>query len=195
MLAACPAIAKSNPRPRRSIVFLAVTGEEYGMLGSRYWVDHPAWPLARIVANINFDGVGTETFGKVKQVAGIGAEYSDLGDVLRGVAVATGTDLIPDPVPEQGIFYRSDHYSFAKKGIPAINILCGPGGDTRVWLGRVFSWVETSYHQPGDVIGADWEWDGPRTAAVIGMLIGLRVANADRAATWLPTAPFKREPG
>ena len=193
MIAVAGAVAHSGATPRRTLIFLAVTGEEYGMLGSRHWVEHPSWPLAKIAANINFDGVGTEIYGKVKQVAGFGGEYSDLGEVLREVAGATGTEAIPDPVPDQGIFYRSDHYSFAKKGIPPINILGGPGGDTKVWLARVFEWVETSYHQPGDVIGSDWDWDGPRTVAVIGLLIGLRVANGDRMPNWLPSAPFKRE--
>jgi Zn-dependent M28 family amino/carboxypeptidase len=192
MLSIAEAISRSRAKPRRSLIFIAVTGEEYGMLGSRYWVEHPTWPLALIAANINFDGVGSETFGQVKQVAGFGAEYSELGEVLRGVAEATGTDHIADPVPEQGIFYRSDHYSFAKMGIPAINIFGGPGGDTKVWLARLFAWLPKTYHQPGDVISADWNWDGPRTIAVIGMLVGLRVANAEGMPKWLPSAPFKR---
>jgi Zn-dependent M28 family amino/carboxypeptidase len=193
MLAVARAVAGSAHKPRRSFIFVAVTGEEYGMLGSRYWVQHPTWPLAHIAANINFDGVGTETYGPVKQVFGFGAEYSDLAKVLSGVAIAVGAEIIPDPVAEQGIFYRSDQYSFARGGIPAINILGGPGDDTKVWVARIFSWVATSYHQPGDVIRADWDWDGPRTLAVIGLLVALRVANADTAPNWLPSAPFKRE--
>jgi Zn-dependent M28 family amino/carboxypeptidase len=192
MLAIAEALARSRGNLRRSVIFLAVTAEEYGMLGSGYWVEHPTWPIARIAANINFDGVGSETFGQVKQVAGFGAEFSDLGKTLREVAADTAIEPIPDPVPEQGIFYRSDHYSFAKSGIPAINLFGGPGGDTKVWLARLFSWLPKTYHQPGDVVGAEWNWDGPRTLAVIGLLVGLRVANADAMPNWLAAAPFKR---
>jgi hypothetical protein len=192
MLAIAEAVSRSKASLRRSLIFIAVTGEEYGLLGSKYWVEHPTWPIARIAANINYDGVGTETFGQVKQVAGFGAEFSDLGKTFINAARDTAVETIPDPVPEQRIFYRSDHYSFAAVGIPAINILGGPGGDTKVWIARLFSQLPTTYHQPGDVIGSDWNWDGPRTVAMIGLLIGLRVANADAMPNWLPTAPFKR---
>ena len=193
MLAVAEALAGAPKMPRRSLIFLAVTGEEYGMLGSLSWVEHPTWPLSRITANVNFDGVGTETYGRVKQGYGFGGEYSSLGEVLRGVLEATGTDSISDPVPDQGIFYRSDQYSFAKKGIPGVNIFGGPGGDPKPWIARVFAWAATSYHQPGDVIRPDWSWEGPRDLAVIGLLVGLRVANADDTPKWLPSAPFKRQ--
>ncbi|HKV40132.1 MAG TPA: M20/M25/M40 family metallo-hydrolase, partial [Blastocatellia bacterium] len=194
MLAVAGAITGSSEKPRRSVIFIAVTGEEYGLLGSRYWVEHPAWPLSRIAADVNFDGVGAETYGPVKNVSGFGAEYSDLGKVLRGVAADTDSEIIPDPVPEQRVFYRSDQYSFASRGVPAVNILGLPSGDSKAWIGRIFAWVATSYHQPGDVIHGDWNWDGPRTLAVLGLLTGLRVANADEDPNWLPSAPFKREP-
>ena len=123
------AFPKPAARPRRSIIFLAVTGEEYGLLGSENWVQHPTWPLEKVAADINFDGIGTEIYGPVKRVVGFGAEHSDLGTVFEEVAAATGNIVTPDPLPEENAFVRSDHYAFVKKGVPALMLLGGPAGD------------------------------------------------------------------
>jgi Zn-dependent M28 family amino/carboxypeptidase len=103
--------------------------------------------------------------------------------------------VIPDPLPEERIFTRSDHYEFVKKGVPALMMAGGPAGDPAVWLARLKKWMETDYHSPRDVILADWDWSGPRTIAQVGLLIGLRVANADTVPTWLPTSPFNKPRG
>lgn len=194
MLAIAEAIAKGHDRPRRSTLILAVTGEEYGLLGAKHWADHPTWPLENVAANVNFDGIGTETYGPVKQIVGFGAEYSTLGTVLDDLTVATGTKIVPDPMPEEKAFYRSDHYALVKKGVPAIMVLGGPDGDSATWIAKARTWLETDYHQPTDVIRPDWNWDGPRTVAVIGLLVGLRVAAADQMPQWLPNSPFSRTP-
>jgi Zn-dependent M28 family amino/carboxypeptidase len=183
---------KAKERPRRSIIFLAVTGEEYGLLGSEYWVKHPTWPLEKIAADLNFDGIGTEIYGPVKKIVGFGAEYSDLGKTLEDVLQATGITLTPDPMPEEQAFYRSDHYAFVKKGVPSLMLLGAPEGDTAVWLARAKKWLDTDYHQTTDTVRPDWNWEGPRASATVGLIIGMRVAGGETMPAWLPGAPFKR---
>jgi Zn-dependent M28 family amino/carboxypeptidase len=179
-------------RPRRSIIFLAVTGEEYGLLGAEHWVNHPTWPLERVAANLNFDGIGTETYGPVKRLVAFGAEYSDLGAAFDAVAAATGNTVTPDPFPEEKVFTRSDHYAFVKKGVPALMLLGAPGGDPAPFMARAKKWMVTDYHQPTDTVRPDWNWDGPRTLAMVGLILGMRVADASQMPAWLPSAPFKR---
>lgn len=194
--AVAEAFAKAFPRralrPKRSIIFLAVTGEEYGLLGSQHWVQHPTWPLDKIAADINFDGIGTEIYGPVKRVVGFGAEFSDLGTVFADVATASGNTVTPDPMPEEKAFTRSDHYEFVKQGVPALMLLGGPEGDVSVWIPRAQKWLATDYHSPSDTIKPDWNWTGPQTLAKLGMVMGLRVANAEAMPSWLPTSPYQR---
>ncbi len=190
------AIARSFPkpsaRPRRSIIFLAVTGEEYGLFGSEHWVAHPTWPLEKIAADINFDGIGTEVYGPVKHVVGFGAEHSDLGAIFDEVAAATGNIVTPDPMPEENAFVRSDHYAFVKKGVPALMLLGGPAGEVTIWIPRARKWLETDYHSPSDTVKPDWDWTGPQTLAQLGLVIGLRVANAEAMPAWNTTSPFNK---
>ena len=186
------AFSKPAERPRRSIIFLAVTGEEYGLFGAEYWVQHPTWPLDKVAADINFDGIGTEIYGPVKRVVGFGAEHSDLGTVFEDVAAATGNIVTPDPMPEENAFVRSDHYAFVKKGVPALMLLGAPAGDEAVWIARAKKWMATDYHSPSDTVKPDWDWTGPQTLARLGMVIGLRVANADPLPAWKTTSPFNK---
>jgi hypothetical protein len=186
------AYPKPAARPRRSIVFLAVTGEEYGLFGAEHWVRHPTWPLDKVAANINFDGIGTEVYGPVKRIVGFGAEHSDLGQVFEDVTVATGNIVTPDPMPEENAFVRSDHYAFVKQGVPALMLLGGPDGDVSIWIPRARKWLETDYHSPSDTVKPDWNWTGPQTVAKVGMIIGLRAANADAMPAWKSTSPFNK---
>ena len=193
------AFAKAYPkpasRPKRSIIFLAVTGEEYGLLGAEHWVAHPTWPLDKVAADINFDGIGTEVYAPVKRVVGFGAEHSDLGEVFKAVTEATGNVVTPDPMPEENAFVRSDHYAFVKKGVPALMLLGGPAGDVTVWIPRARKWLETDYHSPSDTIKPDWDWTGPQTLARVGMIIGLRVANSPNMPAWNASSPFNKPRG
>jgi len=186
------AFPKPATRPRRSIIFLAVTGEEYGLLGSEHWVQHPTWPLEKIAADINFDGIGTEIYAPVKRVVGFGAEHSDLGTTFDDVSAATGAVVTPDPLPEENAFVRSDHYAFVKKGVPALMLLGGPAGDISTWIPRAKQWMETDYHSPSDTIKPDWNWTGPQTLGQLGMIIGMRVANAEAMPAWRTTSPFNK---
>ena len=189
------AYPKPSQRPRRSIIFLAVTGEEYGLLGAEHWVRNPTWPIAKVAGDINFDGIGTEVYGPVKRIVGFGAEHSDMGTIFEEVTAATGNIVTPDPLPEENAFVRSDHYAFVKRGVPALMLMGGPAGDTSVWVPRMKKWMETDYHTPTDTIKADWDWTGPQTLAQVGLIIGLRVANAEAMPAWRPTSPFNRERG
>jgi hypothetical protein len=189
------AFPKPADRPRRSIIFLAVTGEEYGLFGSEHWVRNPTWPLAKVAANINFDGIGTEVYGPVKRVVGFGAEHSDMGTVFEEVSAAMGTIVTPDPMPEENAFLRSDHYAFVKRGVPALMMMGGPEGDLSTWLPRMKKWLDTDYHSPNDTIKPDWNWSGPQTLAQVGIIIGLRVANADAMPVWRSTSPYNRPRG
>lgn len=183
---------KVTARPRRSIIFLAVTGEEYGLLGAEHWVQHPTWPLEKIAADLNFDGIGTEVYAPVKRIVAFGAEHSNLGAVFEDVTVATGNVVTPDPMPEENAFVRSDHYAFVKKGVPALMLLGGPAGDVSLWIPRARKWLETDYHSPSDTIKPDWDWTGPQTLARVGMIMGLRVANADAMPVWNASSPFNK---
>lgn len=186
------AFPKPSSRPRRSIIFLAVTGEEYGLYGAEHWVAHPTWPLEKVAADINFDGIGTEVYGPVKRIVGFGAEHSDLGTVFEDVSVATGNIVTPDPLPEENAFVRSDHYAFVKKGVPALMLMGGPEGDPSLWIPRMKKWMETDYHSPSDTVKPDWNWTGPQTLAKVGLIIGLRVANADAMPAWRQTSPYNK---
>ena len=192
MLAIAKAAASAKPRPKRSIVFLAVCGEEHGLLGAKYWAEHPTWPLADIAANINFDGIGTEIYGPVERVVGFGAEFSSLGPTLDAVAPAFGTQVVPDPMPEERAFQRSDHYELVKKGVPALMLMGAPGGDEKQWIARARAWLDTDYHQVTDVVRDDWNWGGARTTASIGLVVALRVANAAEVPVWNPDSKWQR---
>ena len=195
MLAIAEVLTRAQTKPRRSIIFLAVTGEEYGGYGSDHWVKNPTWKITQVAADLNIDGMGTEVYGPVKVLVGYGAEHSSLGALLNEVAAASGLRIIPDPMPEEKSFYRSDHYFFVKKGIPAIMILGAPDGAVETWTERLKKWSKTDYHQPTDVVRPDWDWSGPRTVTSVLLLMGLRVANSESMPAWLPSSIFNRERG
>jgi Peptidase family M28 len=195
MLAVAEAMSRAATKPRRSVIFIAVTGEEYGGFGSDYWVKNPTWNIKQVAANLNLDGMGTEIYGPVKVLVGYGPEHSTLGGVMNDVAAASGLQVIPDPMPEARAFYRSDHYLFVKRGIPALMILGGPDGPTKTWTDRLKKWSKTDYHQPTDTVRPDWNWSGPRTIASFMLVAGLRIANDENMPSWLPASLFNRERG
>ncbi len=195
MLAIAEVMSKAQAKPRRSIIFLAVTGEEYGGYGTDHWVKNPTWKIKQVAADLNLDGMGTEVYGPVKVLVGYGVEHSSLGALLNEVAVASGLTVIPDPMPEEKSFYRSDHYFFVKKGIPGIMILGAPDGAKEAWVERLRKWEKTDYHQPSDIVRPDWDWTGPRTVAGVMLVMGFRAANDEAMPSWLPSSIFNRERG
>src|SRR5215213_7389782 len=195
MLAIAEVMSKGETRPRRSVIFLAVTGEEYGGYGSDYWVKNPTWKIKQVAADLNLDGMGTEVYAPVKVLVGYGAEHSSLGSLLNEVAGASGLKVIPDPMPEEKSFYRSDHYFFVKKGVPGIMVLGAPEGSVESWTDRLKKWEKTDYHQPTDIVRPDWDWSGPRTVATVMLLMGLRAANDEAMPAWVSSSVFNRERG
>jgi Zn-dependent M28 family amino/carboxypeptidase len=189
------ALVKSKTKPRRSIIFLAVTGEEYGLLGAAHWVKHPTWPIEKVAANINYDGIGTEVWGPLGYIIDYGFKHSDLGELLAGVMAAQGLKLVPDPSPQEGIFYRSDHYEFFKKGIPSLYLIGAPAGNLLGLMPKAAKWLVTDYHMATDTVQPDWNWEGARGLAVTGLIAGLRIANNDAMPAWKPSSPYNRPRG
>jgi hypothetical protein len=192
MLTVAEAYSKASQKPKRSMVFLAVTGEEYGLYGSKYWAKQPTWDIKKVAANLNLDGIGSEVYGPVRTMVGYGAEHSTLGAILADVAPAFEVNVIPDPMPDERVFYRSDHYSFVERGVPALKLLGAPAGDKEVWMKRIKDWQRTDYHQPGDVIQPTWVWEGPETLAKIVAIVGWRISEANSMPSWLTTSRFAK---
>ncbi len=188
MLAVAEAFSKASQRPKRSLVFVAVTGEEYGLYGSKYWAKNPTWDVKKIAANLNLDGIGSEVYGPVKTMVGYGAEHSTLGPMLENAAKQFGITVIPDPMPEEKVFYRSDHYSFVERGIPALMILGAPAGEKEVWMKRIKDWEKTDYHQPGDTIQPTWAWEGAETVAEVMAILAWRISEDPTMPSWLPSS-------
>lgn len=195
LIAIAEALFKSKTRPRRSIIFLAVTGEEYGLLGAAHWVHQPTWPIDKVAASINYDGIGTDAWGPLGYVIDYGMKHSDLGDLLSAVLDAQGVRLIPDPSPDERIFYRSDHYEFFKKGVPSLYLIGLPAGNLMALMPRVGKWLVTDYHMSTDTVQPDWNWEGPRGLAITGMVASLRIANQDAMPVWKPSSPYNRPRG
>jgi Zn-dependent M28 family amino/carboxypeptidase len=178
--------------PKRSVLFLAVTGEEQGLLGSEYYVRHPVYPLAKTLAEINMDGLNV--YGRTKDITLVGLGHSDLDDYARRAAQRQGRVLAPDPEPEKGFYYRSDHFSFAQQGVPALD----PDAGTE-YLGKPAGYgkkvrddyTENDYHKPSDVIKPNWNLSGAVEDLQLFWMIGYEVANAEKFPQWKPGTEFK----
>ncbi len=168
----------SGKRPRRSILFVAVTAEEKGLVGSDYFAANPTVPRGSIVADVNLD-MPILTYDFVDLVA-YGADRSSVGKLVEAAAAAEGVKLVPDPEPEQAYFVRSDHYSFVKAGIPSVSLDLGPGGPGAA-ASKEF--VEKHYHQPSDEIGLiDWK-QGLRFVG-LNYAIARAIADAEERPVW-----------
>jgi Zn-dependent M28 family amino/carboxypeptidase len=186
------AFKQVQPQPKRSILFLMVTAEEQGLLGSQYYSVTPLYPLAKTAANINIDGVNQ--WGPTKDVTVIGLGASDLDDYLRQAAQEQGRTLTPDPEPEKGFYYRSDHFNFAKEGVPALDPDSGVD-----FVGKPADWgkkkrdeyTAKDYHAPSDEVKPDWDLSGAVADDKLLLAVGYRVANADKLPEWKPGNEFK----
>ncbi len=192
MLSVAEAFSKSPTKPKRSLVFLAVTGEEYGLYGSKYWAKKPTWGIKKGAANFNLAGIGSEGYGPGKTMVGYGSEHSTLGAIMLDVSTAMGIKVVPDPIPDEKIFYRSDHYSFVERGVPALMLFGAPEGDIQTTIKRVEEWEKRDYHQPSDTIQENWSWEGAKTVADVMGIMGLRIANAETMPAWLSTSRFAK---
>jgi Zn-dependent M28 family amino/carboxypeptidase len=186
------AFTQVQPPPKRSILFLMVTAEEQGLLGSQYYSVTPAYPLAKTVANINMDTVNP--WGRTKDITVIGLGASDLDDYLRDAAGEQGRMLRPDPEPEKGFYYRSDHFNFAKQGVPALYTESGIdfiGKPPEYGKQKRDEYTNHDYHAPSDEVKPDWDLSGAREDAQLLLAVGYRVAQADKYPAWKPGNEFK----
>jgi Zn-dependent M28 family amino/carboxypeptidase len=186
------AFTQMQPLPKRSILFLMVTAEEQGLLGSQYYSISPLYPLNKTLANINIDGVNQ--WGRTKDITVIGMGASDLDDYLKVAADEQGRTLRSDPEPEKGFYYRSDHFNFAKQGVPALDPDAGiefVGKDADYGKKKRDEYTEKDYHAPSDQVKPDWDLAGAMQDAQLFFAVGYRVANADRFPEWKPGNEFK----
>jgi Zn-dependent M28 family amino/carboxypeptidase len=186
------AFTEVQPKPKRSILFVSVTAEEKGLLGSQYYAEHPLYPLKDTLAEINMDGINVH--GLTRDVTVIGLGNSQLDDYLREVASEQGRTLRPDPEPEKGFYFRSDHFNFAKQGVPALDPDSGIDyiGRPEGWgLKMVDDYTANDYHKPSDKIKPDWDLAGAVQDLQTLFSVGYRVAGADRFPEWSADSEFR----
>lgn len=170
--------------PRRSILFLVVTGEEEGMLGSDAFAHSPTVPIRQIVANLNLDGISL--FYDFRDVVALGAEHSSLNDEVSDVARRMGLDVSPDPLPEEAFFTRSDQYSFVKQGVPAVAIAEGFKTVDAKLNGRAIAlnWEGSVYHTPQDDMKQPLNFDAAVKCVRVNLAVGFEVAQEDGRPQW-----------
>ena len=182
----------SAPAPERSVLFLAVTLEEYGLLGSAHYAANPVIPLAKTAAVVNMDAMSL--LGPTRDITVIGHGSSELEDILAEAAGRQGREIRPEPTPEAGYYYRSDHFNFAKAGVPA---LYAKGGVEHVEKGRDYglTWQreyrDKRYHKPTDVYDPDWDLRGIAQDIELLYRVGHHVADSDAWPNWYEGNEFR----
>ena len=183
-----------RPAPQRSIVFAAWTAEERGLLGSEHYAENPAFPMAKTVANLTIDVL--QTAGRAKDVVLIGKGQSTMEDELTTAAAAQGRSVTPESLPERGLFYRADHFSFAKRGVPVLLMMSLAGASDLEVGGRAGgqAWIDAytgkCYHQTCDVWDESWNLDGALQDIALVQTIAWDLANSGRWPTWKPGSEF-----
>lgn len=184
MLEAARALA-AGPRPKRSILFAAVTAEEKGLLGAQYLAKHPVVGNGKVIGVVNLDmPILTYDF---KSVIAFGAEHSTLGKLVEQAAARDGVEVMADPAPEQGIFTRSDHYNFVKEGIPSVFLATGNSAKGR---SEANDFMNRHYHRVSDDLNLPINWEAAAKFARINFLIAQEIANAPAAPQWYSNSFF-----
>jgi Zn-dependent M28 family amino/carboxypeptidase len=186
------AYARSAPGPKRSLLFVAVTAEEQGLLGSEWYALHPFVPLTKTLAGINLDTLNVH--GRTKDITVIGLGNSDLDEYARQVALLQGRVLRPDPEPEKGFYYRSDHFSFAKQGVPGFDPDQGidyVGKPSEYGRNVRDDYTEHDYHEPSDIVRPDWDLSGAVQDLQFLWMLGYEVAHAPKFPEWTPGNEFR----
>jgi Zn-dependent M28 family amino/carboxypeptidase len=192
LLELAEAFSRLQPAPKRTLIFLAVTAEEKGLLGAKYYAEHPLYPLERTLANINMDGLNP--WGRTKDIEVIGAGQSSLEDVLQQAADAVGRLVTPDSGPEKGRFYRSDHFEFAKLGVPGLYLKGGVqvlGKPTGYGKEKLDEYTERDYHKVTDEVKADWNLEGGADDLKLLFEVTWRVAQGTAFPQWKEGSEFK----
>jgi Zn-dependent M28 family amino/carboxypeptidase len=186
------AFAAVRPRPERSIVFVAFTGEEYGLLGSEYFAAHPPMPVTQIAGGVNMDVLSTN--GRTHDVTVQGLGSSELEDDLKVFATRQGRVLEPDPTPEKGAYYRSDHFMLARRGVPMLYAKSGVDSIAhgREWgLAQDADYVANRYHKPSDEYDPNWDLGGAMEDLQLYFDVGLKVARETSFPNWYPGNEFR----
>src|SRR5689334_17484573 len=182
-------------RPQRSSLFLFPTAEEQGLLGAEWYAAHPVVPLNKTAANVNLDSMNV--LGPTQDFIPLGAERSSLKGVVEAVAREMNLRVSPDARPEQGSFYRSDHFPFAKVGVPSISLKEGDDyvGHSKEWSEEQFKAYNTAhYHQPSDEMSDKWDYRGMIQEAQIALAIGRKIADAPAKPQFNPGDEFAKKP-
>jgi Zn-dependent M28 family amino/carboxypeptidase len=192
LLEVARAFAAMRPRLPRTLLFLSVTAEEQGLLGSEYYVRNPVVPLEKTLAVLNLEMLNV--YGRTADLTVYGLGASDLDDLARDAAAAQGRELRPDPTPEQGWYYRSDHFPFARQGVPA---WWGGGGSRYIGKPSDYArkvreeYVANRYHKPADVVRPEWDLSGAMQDLEVYFAMALAVARAETYPAWKPGAEFR----
>jgi Zn-dependent M28 family amino/carboxypeptidase len=179
MLEAARSFVQSGKRPRRSILFVGLAAEEKGLLGASYLAQHPVVGNGKVVGLVNLD-MPTLTYD-FKDVVAFGAEHSTIGSSVARAIAAEGVALVPDPEPHQVGFVRTDHYMFVKQGVPAVSLDTGPGNGGAA---ASADFIRNRYHEPGDDISQNFDWNAAAKFARINYLIARELADADTPPLW-----------
>jgi Zn-dependent M28 family amino/carboxypeptidase len=191
LLEVARAFATLPEAPRRSVLFLSVTGEEDGLLGSDYFAEHPTVPIERIAANVNIDGLAI--LYPFRDIVALGAEHTTLDSTVARVARRMGVTVSPDPFPQEVFFVRSDQYSFVRRGVPSLFPFMGLRSDSGVDApARFKEWLATRYHLPQDDVDQPMDLESGARNAQLEFLVGLEIANAAERPAWKEGDFFER---
>lgn len=192
LIALAEAHAKAGPA-KRSLLFLAVTAEESGLLGSKYYAEHPVYPLSQTVGGVNMDGLNV--LGPTRDFTVTGAGKSEIEDLARPIVEAGGRRVVPESNPERGGYYRSDHFSFAKLGVPMFYGDAGEdlvAGGTAAGQAATLDYIAKRYHKPADQYDPSWRWDGAVQDLTVYYTLGRKLADDTTLwPNWYPGSEFR----
>jgi len=186
------AFAQQKPAPKRSILFLSVTAEEKGLLGAKYYASHPLYPLEKTLADINLDVINL--WGQTSDIISIGYGQTTLDDLLTEAAKARGRVAMPDAETEKGLYYRSDHFEFAKEGVPALNAKGGMnyvGKPSDYGQRKRDEYTTNDYHKVTDEVKPDWDLSGAVDDLKLLFEIGALVSDGEKYPEWKPGSEFR----
>src|SRR5438046_5902366 len=186
------AFTKLNPPPKRSVLFIATTAEEAGLLGAKFYAEHPLYPLEKTLADINIDTVNP--WGKTRDIEDLSNNNSTLDDLLAAAAKRNGRVMAPNSQPEKGSFYRADHFEFSKLGVPALYT-----GGSKDFIGKRANfgqqkkddYVAHKYHPDSDELNPEWDLSGAVQDVQLLFEVGYQVANGDKFPEWKTGTEFK----
>jgi Zn-dependent M28 family amino/carboxypeptidase len=192
LLELATAYTKLKPAPKRSVLFMSTTAEEAGLLGAKFYAEHPLYPLEKTLADINMDGLSL--WGKTRDIEDTSFGNSDLDDMLATATKSQGRVMNPNSQPEKGYFYRADNFEFSKVGLPSLYTGAGKdvvGKPPGFGQQKKDEYVAKHYHQPSDEVNPEWDLSGAIEDLRLLFEVGYRVANGEKFPEWKPGTEFK----